>query len=601
MNAQIFGETDDVDIYLHERPKKGEEQGKPIFKDLADTYDTVNDGKLQGIKALHTKLASYAEKLASHLDFKELGKNKTERQAKLEISSKVKRFFAFDKNLNTFFVGMDSDYFIHKDLDKFLKTEQRRYIQNIILGDLDTLLNLNPENPAFAIATAFRNVTNEVIALLVAVETFQKQLFLMKKKIVSTDYLISVGKIAEATKTDSEQREAFFSQIIENGAQLDDWRDTFGIDIREQLPLLDGVYPTLPLDTRYFDDAFVDKLLALFDDLESQIDSVLLNSENFQALNLLQEKYYGKIKCVYIDPPYNTGSDDFVYKDSFRHSSWLSLMYDRLILSKEIAQHNSVIAISINEEELFKNIKNAEKEGNKAKAERINPEALIRRELGRLLEPGHRHIYKPLILPQEDVESMYRDLKVLPDRLNRGEKKFVEDLTKYIKETYYQNERYEFYLMRNVQKIGIYLESDAGSYYPDFVLWVLDKEQEMTHILFVDPKGEREIIGGTRGDYKNHPKVKIAQKSEDQTLTTLEKQLEAEHDQKFQLNSFLVLRDSSELGDGEDVDWIKEHMLAYNILRLDWHDKKENGSMSQLFDKAQSYLDLIFEKVGIQQ
>ena len=46
-------------------------------------------------------------------------------------------------------------------------------------------------------------------------------------------------------------------------------------------------------------------------------------------------------------------SDEFVYKDSFRHSSWLSLMYDRLILSKEIAQDNSVIAISINEEELF--------------------------------------------------------------------------------------------------------------------------------------------------------------------------------------------------------------------------------------------------------
>ena len=43
--------------------------------------------------------------------------------------------------------------------------------------------------------------------------------------------------------------------------------------------------------------------------------------------------------------------------------------------------------------------------------------------------------------------------------------------------------------MRNVQKIGIYLESDAGSYYPDFVLWVLDTQQDVTHILFIDPKG----------------------------------------------------------------------------------------------------------------
>ena len=351
INAQIFGETDDVDIYLHEPIKKGEEQGKPIFKDLADTYDKVNDGRLQGIKALHITLAKYAEKLAGHLDFKELAKNKKERQAKLEISSKVQRFFTLDKNLNTFFVGMDSDYFIHKDLDKFLKTEQRRYIQNTILGDLDTLLNLNPENPAFAIATAFRNVTDEVIALLVAVETFQKQLFLMKKKVITTDYLISIGKISDVTKNDTVGRETLFSQILENTAQLDDWRDTFGIDIREQLPLLDGVYPTLPLDTRYFDETFVDKLLSLFDDLESQIDGVLLNSENFQALDLLMEKYRSKIRCVHIDPPYNTNTSGFLYKNDYQHSSWLTMMENRLSLAEQLMAPDSCILCHIDENE----------------------------------------------------------------------------------------------------------------------------------------------------------------------------------------------------------------------------------------------------------
>lgn len=353
MNAQIFSDTDNVDLYLHECPKKGEEQGKPIFKNLTNTYDKVNDGRLQGIKALRLNLTDYANKLASHPDFTELGKNKVLRQEALQECPKVIRFHTFDKNLNTFFVGMDSDYFIHKDLDRFLKTEQRRYIQNTILGDLDTLLNLKPENPSLAIATAFRSVTDEVIALLVAVETFQKQLFLMKKKVITTDYLISVGKISEATKDNTAQSEAFISQILQNDAQLADWRETFGIDVTEQLQSIEEYYPTLPLDTQYFDDVFVDDLLDLFPDLENQINGVLLNSENFQALNLIQEKYRGKIKSIYIDPPYNTGSDEFVYKDSFRHSSWLSLMYDRLLLSREIAQDNSSIAISINEEELF--------------------------------------------------------------------------------------------------------------------------------------------------------------------------------------------------------------------------------------------------------
>lgn len=250
--------------------------------------------------------------------------------------------------------------------------------------------------------------------------------------------------------------------------------------------------------------------------------------------------------------------------------------------------------------EFHEQINKADKERNRAKAERINPELRIQRELSRFLEPTHRHIYTPLIPPQnnDNVESL--NVIVSPDRLNIGEKKFVGDLTEYIKRNYSHNKRYEFYLMRNVQKIGIYLESDAGSYYPDFVLWVLDKEREITHIIFIDPKGEREIIGGTRGDYKIHPKVKLAQKSEDQTLITLGKKLETEQEQRFQLDSFLLLRDSSELGKGEDVDWIKENMLTYNILRLDWHDKKEEGSSSRLFNDEKSYLDLMFEKVGIQ-
>ena len=203
------------------------------------------------------------------------------------------------------------------------------------------------------------------------------------------------------------------------------------------------------------------------------------------------------------------------------------------------------------------------------------------------------------MLPPEDVEDEHHAVKVSPDRLNAGEKKFVENLTEYIKLNYQRNERYEFYLMRNAQKIGIYLESDAGSYYPDFVLWVLDTQQDITHILFIDPKGEREIIGGTKGNYKSHPKVKLAQKSEDKTLVALEKRLEAEQSRKFCLNSFLLLRDSSELGKDEPIKWVEENMLAYNILRLDWHQKTEGGSTSQLFKDQKSYLDLMFEKVGI--
>lgn len=228
-----------------------------------------------------------------------------------------------------------------------------------------------------------------------------------------------------------------------------------------------------------------------------------------------------------------------------------------------------------------------------------NPRTQIKTQLQLVLPHGHRHIYEPLMRPQEEVVNEHRDVKVSPDRLNTGERKFVEDLTDYIKQNYRGNERYEFYLLRNVQKIGIYLESDTGSYYPDFLLWVLDTQHEITHILFIDPKGARELIGGARANYQNHPKVKLARKSEDKTLVTLEKRLAAQHGRPFFLNSFLLLRDSSELGKGQPPEWVEENMLANNMLRLNWHKKTEDGSTSRLFKGQKSYLDLMFEKVRI--
>ncbi len=203
--------------------------------------------------------------------------------------------------------------------------------------------------------------------------------------------------------------------------------------------------------------------------------------------------------------------------------------------------------------------------------------------------------------PQEEVESEHRDVNVSPDRLNAGEKKFVEDLTEYIKWNYQRNERYECYLMRNTQKIGIYVESDAGSYYPDFVLWVLDTQQDITHILFIDPKGQRGIIDERTLDYQNHPKVKLARKSEDKTLILLEKQLAAKQGHAFCLNSFLLLRDSSSLGKDQSDAWVEENMLAHNILRLNWHESTEDGSASRLFRDQKSYLDVMFEKAGIRK
>ena len=265
------------------------------------------------------------------------------------------------------------------------------------------------------------------------------------------------------------------------------------------------------------------------------------------------------------------GSDDFTYEYT---------------VTKEFSTQDEL-------DTFLKQVKNAE-----SNALQENPHSQLKNKLRLPLPRGHRHIYEPLMRPQEEVENEHQDVKVSPDRLNIGEKKFVEDLTEHIKLHYRRNERYEFYLMRNEQKIGIYLESDAGIYYPDFVLWVLDTQQDITHILFIDPKGQRGIIDDRTLEYQNHPKVKLARKSEDKTLVALEKRLEVEQARTFRLHSFLLLRDSSKLGEDQTPEWIEENMLAYNIFRLNWHEETEDGSTSPFRDRK-SYLDLMFEKAGI--
>ena len=79
---------------------------------------------------------------------------------------------------------------------------------------------------------------------------------------------------------------------------------------------------------------------------------MLLHGENWQALNLIQEMYRGRIKCVYIDPPYNTGPSEILYKNDLKHSSWLSLMENRLMLTPAFLEEDGVLVVAIDDIEL---------------------------------------------------------------------------------------------------------------------------------------------------------------------------------------------------------------------------------------------------------
>jgi adenine-specific DNA-methyltransferase len=89
--------------------------------------------------------------------------------------------------------------------------------------------------------------------------------------------------------------------------------------------------------------------------------NLIIEGENFDALRALRMSHKGAIRCIYIDPPYNTGNRDFVYNDRFvdkahrfRHSLWLEFMYQRLTLAKELLADDGMIFVSIDDNELFR-------------------------------------------------------------------------------------------------------------------------------------------------------------------------------------------------------------------------------------------------------
>jgi adenine-specific DNA-methyltransferase len=247
-----------------------------------------------------------------------------------------------EKHINDYVSKNSFDYFIHKDLGSFLSRELDFYIKNEVLYIDD----INTKQSDFFVAQlskvkAIKIVAGKVINFLAQIENFQKKLWLKKKFVIRTDYCITLDKIPQS----------YYAEIFQNKAQIQEWKTLFDVDIKNEEEMVFEQF--LVLDTKFFDEGFKDRLLAEFENVDEETNGIMINSENFQALNLLLEKYFGKINVTYIDPPYNAKSSEIIYKNSFKHSSWLSLMENRLSVSKSIIEPNGIHVIAIDEIENF--------------------------------------------------------------------------------------------------------------------------------------------------------------------------------------------------------------------------------------------------------
>lgn len=256
-----------------------------------------------------------------------------------------------EKHITDYTAKNSFDYFIHKDLGGFLRRELDFYIKNEVMHIDD--LDVNHINAQLAKVKAIKGVGEKIIRFLASLEDFQKKLWLKKKFVVQTDYCITLDRVPEE----------LYPEICANDAQRKEWVRLFAIDeiqgsrmfeVGYSVPLTEDflkVNPYLVLDTVFFSESFKHKLLSSMENVEEECGNLLINSDNFQALSLLQIKYNSRVKTVYIDPPYNAPASEVLYKNSYKHSSWISMMDCRLQLSRNLTTSDGSHCIAIDKYE----------------------------------------------------------------------------------------------------------------------------------------------------------------------------------------------------------------------------------------------------------
>ena len=286
-------------------------------------------------------ISSFAE--GKYADFAELVNEKVP-------TEKNKERTLLMKHLQDYTAKNNFDYFIHKDLGGFLCRELDFYIKNevMFLDDLDATHIMEH----LAQVKAIKLVGEKIITFLAQLEDFQKKLWLKKKFVVGCDYCITLDRIPRT----------LYSEIIANDAQRKEWVRLFAIDEIKGDMMTEGYSepltekflednPFLVLDTKFFSAEFKHKLVGSMEKVDEECNGLLINSENFQALELLQEKCSERVQNIYADPPYNTSASEIMYKNSYKHSSWLSLLEDRIRLGKKLLLDSGIQCTTIDDVE----------------------------------------------------------------------------------------------------------------------------------------------------------------------------------------------------------------------------------------------------------
>ncbi len=245
-----------------------------------------------------------------------------------------------------------SDFFVHPQLGEFLRGELDVYLKHEFVQVWDAA---DAELPRIrAKFHLVRQIALDLITFLDQIERFQATLFEKRKFVLQADYLVQCSWLLREGGAEGKK---LVLEAAGNAVQAEEWANWVGQKVTAKGKKPDGkklltAYPHLPLHTQHFSADFKARVLACFEDIEAALGGELIHADNYAALRTLEPAYRERVKCIYIDPPYNTGGDGFLYKDEFRrHSTWASLMEERLRESQNFLSSKGVLFCSVDKHE----------------------------------------------------------------------------------------------------------------------------------------------------------------------------------------------------------------------------------------------------------
>ncbi len=228
------------------------------------------------------------------------------------------------------------DYFIHKNALGFLKEQLDLYLFEYLFKEMTAFddKRLNEIN-------TIKEVALQVISLVSEFENELCKIYNKPRFVLNSHFIVSLDRL-KAKNYDLNK----ITSHKNYPKQVKEWQDLNLKTTDNFLGLSENEF--LPLDTIYFKD-LEEEIKSQFS--EDEINGTLIKSENYQALNSLKNRYKETIRCIYIDPPYNTQNNEFIYADNFKRSSWLTMMDNRLELAHGLLNDKGVMFVSIDDNE----------------------------------------------------------------------------------------------------------------------------------------------------------------------------------------------------------------------------------------------------------